>query len=362
MWKAIKIILLVLCMTASAVVGAYAGRITVTVEKADEWMHVDVDTDFDDIDLGDIKVKSDNDIINILLIGNDEREESSMGTVGGLSDVMIIGTLDLKHKRLKLSSLLRDCYVDIPGYGSNKLNAAYPLGGGKDGGVKLLYQTIAYNFGIKLDGYVEVGFDAFVKVVNDVGGVDIELSESEAEYLNTTNYISKKKYRNVKPGWNHMNGYQALGYCRIRKGCTTIDGQTDDYARTFRQRTTISAGFKQLKQMPMSKWLKVVEDVSKEIRTDLKIKEITGYLSDVVAMGTTEIDTLQIPLQNHFYGEMTSNAGSALIMNTMQDNASGLHEFIFDYNGKGEFKYSEVPSVSVGAYNSAYTDTTGTTQ
>ena len=93
-----------------------------------------------------------------------------------------------KTKELKLTSLMRDMYVEIPGHGHNKLNAAYAFGG-----VELLYQTIAKNFGIKIDNYCVVDFSTFEKVINKVGGVEISLEEKEAKYLNTTNYISKKK-------------------------------------------------------------------------------------------------------------------------------------------------------------------------
>ena len=81
---------------------------------------------------------------------------------------------------------------------------------------KLLYQTIAKNFGIKIDNYCVVDFSTFEKVINKVGGVEISLEEKEAKYLNTTNYISKKKYRNVKVVKQTLNGNQALGYARVR--------------------------------------------------------------------------------------------------------------------------------------------------
>ena len=149
----------------------------------------------------------------------------------------------MKHGTLKLTSLMRDMVVDIPDNGENKLNAANSFGG-----IQMLYKTIAQNFNVELDGYVEVGFTAFEKIVNSVGGINLELTESEANYLNTTNYISKKKYRNVKVGKQKLNGNQALGYCRIRKGgVTTITGLRDDYGRTWRQRTVIKAVFDKVK-------------------------------------------------------------------------------------------------------------------
>ena len=90
---------------------------------------------------------------------------------------------------------MRDLYVEIPGHGYNKLNAANSFGG-----IELLYKTIAKNFNIELDGYVEIGFKAFQDIVDAVGGVEVELTESEVSYLNSTNYIRNKKYRDVKAG------------------------------------------------------------------------------------------------------------------------------------------------------------------
>ena len=96
--------------------------------------------------------------------------------------------LKRKDKTLKLTSLLRDSYVEIPGYKANKLNSAY-----SKGGVDLLIETIEKNYKIHIDGYASVNFEAFEKLVDMLGGVTIELGKEEAAYLNKTNYISKKK-------------------------------------------------------------------------------------------------------------------------------------------------------------------------
>ena len=116
----------------------------------------------------------------------------------------------------------------------------------------MLYKTIATNFNIELDGYVEVGFAAFTKIIDKVGGIELELTESEASYLNSTNYIRNKKSRNVKVGKQTLNGAQALGYCRIRKGgVTTINGLRDDYGRTWRPAHGRSdAVFNKIKKLP----------------------------------------------------------------------------------------------------------------
>lgn len=330
MWKRI---LLFAAMAASATLGFFAAKAQVTFEGSLNQIERTYETVLSDMDLKGIKVRSDTNIVNILLIGNDFREENGY-SAAGLTDTMMIATLDNKHKALKLTSLMRDILVEIPGYGSNKLNSAYSIGG-----VELLYQTIAQNFGIQLDGYVEVSFEAFEKVVNDVGGVEVELTESEANYLNTTNYISKKKYRNVKVGKNKLNGNQALGYCRIRKTVYTPDGLTDDYGRTWRQRTVISGIFDRVKKLPMSSWVDIANNVlGGYVTTDLTNKSIKNYIKSVMFMGTTEIHQLQIPVDGYYSGSRLDGVGSCLTIDK-EAQSQALNQFIFDYNGKEEFQY-----------------------
>lgn len=339
MWK--KIVLGIL-MVVSALAGFLAAKAQVTFYDSLNHVNRDYDTVLENVDLSGIKVNSDDDIVNILIIGNDYRKEENYNAAG-LTDTMIIATMDLKHGTLKTASLMRDCYVEIPGYGYNKLNSANSFGG-----IELLYKTIATNFNIELDGYVEIGFSAFTEVIDAVGGVELELTESEAEYLNTTNYIRNKKYRNVKVGKQTLNGAQALGYCRIRKKGTTINGLRDDYGRTWRQRTVINAVFDKVKSLPMTEWLSIANKVLKHVTTDLSNEKIIAYITDVVMMGTTEIHQLQIPLNGYYRGSSDGefSVGSCLVMTdgvnstlTTSANAEALNSFIFDYNGKEPFTY-----------------------
>lgn len=340
MWKKIVFGLL---LVISAVAGFFVAKGQVMLYHTLDNIDREYDTALENVDLKGIKVNSDDDIVNILIVGNDKRNDKAYSTDVGLTDTMIIATMDLKHKTLKMTSLMRDCYVEIPGHGMMKLNAAYPLGG-----IELLYRTIAQNFSVELDGYFEVDFNAFVDVVDAVGGVELELTESEASYLRTTNYIRKKKYRNVKAGKHTLNGHQALGYCRIRKGgVTTVNGLRDDYGRTWRQRTVISAIFSKVKSLPMTDWIDIANKVLKNLKTDLSNDKIIGYMTDVITLGTTEIHQLQIPVNGYYRGsEGEFSVGSCLVMtdgvnsawNTAA-NKEALYQFIFKYNGKGVFQY-----------------------
>lgn len=340
MWK--KVVMGIL-LAISVLAGFFVAKAQVIFNNSLNQVNRDYDTALANVDLSGIKVNSDDQIVNILLIGNDYREEKGYGA-SGLTDTMIIATMDMKHGTLKLTSLMRDLVVEIPGHGKNKLNAANSFGG-----VELLYKTIATNFNIELDGYVEVGFSAFTKIVDKVGGVEAELTESEASYLNSTNYIRKKSSRNVKVGKQTLDGAQALGYCRIRKGgVTTITGLRDDYGRTWRQRTIINAVFNKVKKMPMSDWLDIANSVLKKVTTDLTNEQITDYMKDVVGMGTTTVYQLQIPVQGYFRSGQNGefSCGSCIVMTSggsawdTSANAEALNQFVFDYDGKGDFEYS----------------------
>ncbi len=320
----LKKVLFVLAILLSAAGGCYAGKMASSLDL----MNRDTGKTISDVDLGDIQVTSDTDIINILLIGSDTRAELG-SEQWGRSDTVMIATMDNKHKMLKLTSLMRDMEVEIPGYGIQKFNSAYAYGG-----PELLYKTIATNFGVSLDGYATVDFEAFKDIVNEVGGVDIELGETEANYLNTTNYIRKKKYRNVSPGWNTLNGDQALGYCRVRK-VPNVNGTNNDQGRTERQRMVMAAIFDKVKTMPMSKWMKILDVVLPNITTDVSNSQIVGYATNVVTMGTTEITPYRIPVEGYYDGRSMHGNGSVLNLN-MEANKNFLQTFIYDYDGKSD--------------------------
>jgi len=348
MWKKI---LLGLLLIVSAVAGFGVAKVECTMKHTLAQVKRDEDSALSKVDLSGIEVESDDEIVNILLIGDDYRKEKNY-YADGLTDVMMIATMDKKHNSLKLTSLMRDTLVEITGSGElNKLNSA-----AGHGGVKNLYKTIAKNFNVKLDGYVQVGFKAFTDAVDAIGGVEAELTDSEVEYLNKTNYIRKKKARNVKVGKQVLNGAQALGYCRIRKGIDIIgrpvvaaNGQIDDYGRTWRQRTVISNTFDRMKELPLNGWIEVANKVLGNVKTDLDDDTIIAYIKDIVTMGTMDVSQLQIPRDGYFWEapkEVYPQAKSCLVPtngenNTfdVSENAKILRQFIFQYDGKGEFMY-----------------------
>ena len=261
-------------------------------------------------------------VINILLIGEESIHD---GDGNGRSDSMMIATINCEQKTLKLTSLMRDIYVDIPGYSKNKLNAAFHNGGGF-----LAVDTIEQNFNVDLAGYVRVDFEAFETIVDKLGGVEIELTSSEAYYLNRTNYISDPSSRNVREGTQVLNGSQALGYCRVRYQ-TASDGEHDDFGRTYRQRTVLKAIFDKYKSKNPVEMVSIGTDLLPYVTTNLTKSQLVSYLTTAASFGTMELETLRIPVDNSHYGDK-DYCGSVrryVLKIDFDVNNAALQEFIY---------------------------------
>lgn len=261
------------------------------------------------------------------------------------TDAIMLVSINTKDNTIKMTSLLRDTYVNIPGWDKNKLNSAYAKGahGAETGaeararGAALLAKTIEQTYDIKISGYASVNFSSFEKIVDRLGGLDIELGEKEAKYLNTTNYISNPEYRNVVPGWNHLNGNQVMGYVRVRKE-ETLGGSNNDYGRTVRQRRVISAIVSKYKSTKLTDLFSLTKDLIGYVNTNLTEKQIQDALAMIVNNGIYTTKSFRVP-----YGETFSDSGEAgiyngskyvtwtLVMNEeqLQDNIKALHRFIF---------------------------------
>lgn len=256
-------------------------------------------------------------VSNILLIG----EENVYNDTRGRTDSMMILSINTKTKTLKLVSLMRDSYVQIPGYQDNRLNTAYALGG-----VPLLKETIINNFGIQIDNTALVNFETFENIIDILGGVDIEITEEECEYLNISNYISEEENRVLVPGINHFNGNQALGYSRIRY-VTSINGESSDFGRTNRHRTLLNALYKEYKSSDIKTLLKLMNEVLPYITTDISNIEAVNYLTAVITMLPNEIETLRIPIDGGY--EPVSIRKMAVLQLDMEKNREALQTFLY---------------------------------
>jgi LCP family protein required for cell wall assembly len=270
---------------------------------------------------GGTSAKTNPEIVNILLIGIEEIEGDQN------TDSMIIATMNTKDHTLKLTSLMRDLYVDIPGHDNGRLNSAYARGG-----IETLFETIKTNFGVSLDGYCMVNFKAFEQIVDLVGGVKVTLTEEEAHYLNTTNYISKKSNRNVVPGTQTLNGNQALGYCRVRHVSTATE--SNDFGRTQRQRIVLQAIYDKLRSKNLFQQIFILNDILKtvKIKTDVTQKEFINYLEAASTIKIKELATLRIPSDGNYKNKSVkvgSHNASVLVPKDWDAMRQEIHDFIY---------------------------------
>ena len=290
----------------------------------------------DDIQLDSaVGKEKDNDVINILLAG-----EEAIGDDRGRTDSIMIATLNMKDNAVRLTSIMRDSYVQIPGYSDNKINAAY-----HNGGIKLLKETIKVNFGIEVDGYVLVQFDSFENVIDALGGIDIELSEREVSYLNRTNYISDYTNHNLSVGMNHLNGNQALGYARVRyveKGL-----YSGDFARTLRHRTVMKAIFDKYKEKSILELVQMVPELLPLVTTDLTKTQCVEYLGKFVQVRgeNPELEMLNVPVEGAY--RLAGVRGmSVVLLDDLATNVKAMQEFM--YGGKEKEEKGKKSTLTVG--------------
>lgn len=263
---------------------------------------------------GDL-VGEDDHIINILLIGQDRRN----GQGRQRSDSMILCTFNTQKKTLTLTSFLRDTYVQIPGYKANRLNVPYMIGG-----MELLDKTLEQNFGVQVDGNVEVDFNQFMDIIDLLGGVDIELTQKEADYLNRRGNwgVDDDKSWTLTKGVNHLTGSQALAYSRIRY----LDS---DFGRTNRQRNVLNALIKAYKDLPVSQMLSVLYEILPMITTDMTNSEIVNYAIELFPMlSSCTITSQHIPADGAYTSQRVN--GMAVLVPDLAKCQQILAESIGD--------------------------------
>lgn len=218
-------------------------------------------------------------VINILLIGQD----ATSGNYRARSDSMILVTFNTKAKTVTFTSFMRDSYVQIPGYSPNKLNHAYQYGG-----MSLLCETLLVNFGVEIDGAVEINFSSFKSIIDMLGGVEISLNDKEVRYMNhLTNW-------NLKVGTNRLTGEQALVYARLRE----IDS---DYQRSERQRTVLMALVNAYKNQPIGTMLGLLDDIMPLLSTNMTNQQMRDYSLKVVTMlSSARYNSQRLPADGTF--------------------------------------------------------------
>ena len=267
---------------------------------------------------------SSSDVTNILFIGADKEKGGA-----SRSDSIMIISVNKSAGKVIVTSILRDTHVDIPGECEAKINSAYAWGG-----ANLLIQTIEQNFNIKIDGYAVVNFNMFTELVDGLGGIDIEVTEDEADYINYRhNYKTETKPDHFESGESvHLNGYQALWYARIRK----LDS---DFMRTYRQRKVIAAIAENVKTELVTGnifgLISTAKDVAPNIETSLSKSEFTSLILSMlscVSKSGLEMDKLlvsqQLPFEDTWWYESKWDGSSIAI--SLSENRELLYNSIYE--------------------------------
>lgn len=242
----------------------------------------------------------DSNVYNILLLGVDAQSNLLERT-----DAMILVSINKSTKEIYLTSFLRDIYLHIPDYGSQRLNAANVVGG-----PTRTMETIEQNFGISINNYAAVNFDTFSAVIDILGGVDIYLSAAEASTIGVGS----------SEGSYHLDGKNALYYCRIRK----LDS---DFGRSGRQRKVLESLWTSLKDSSLSDATNLLYEVLPQVTTDLSQSDCLSLLAIATQILDYDLVSNYIPAEGTYQLSMVN--GMSVIVVDMEENSAILKTTIY---------------------------------
>lgn len=253
---------------------------------------------------------------NILLLGVDEQEKAS--------DAIMVLTIDKTAKKLKLTSLMRDTYVDYGKDKITKLNYAYHYGG-----EQLSVKTVNEQFKLDITDYIKVDFNGLVHIIDQIGGIDVDVKPEEVKYVNSyaknISEILKTPYTPIsKSGPQILNGQQATAYCRIRYV------GNNDYQRTERQRTTLTKIMDKLIKSPVSDYPTILNKLAPYASTSLNTLEIVNLASAFAGYAKDGIEQSRCP-----YDGLREDAMIDKIYYmkwNKEGNVKKLHQFIYGDN------------------------------
>jgi LCP family protein required for cell wall assembly len=257
----------------------------------------------------------DDSVLNILLFGADVRP----GKNGyGNSDTMILLSIDNKHQKLKLTSFMRDTWVHIPGLNKDdRINAAYA-----SGGPKLAIETVERNFGVDIDRYAVVDFTTFPQVIDILGGIDIDITDDEADYFNDIYHTSM-----FSAGPLHMDGELALQYARARH----LKG--DDFGRTQRQRNVIMTTVEKFKDTrDVGTLANLLVQLLPNVTTNITINEMGALANNALKYLNYPMEQLRIPSDGNYSNAKIQDGKwlkYVLTIDNMEQARKDIQDFIY---------------------------------
>ncbi|EJT6172150.1 LCP family protein [Clostridium perfringens] len=264
----------------------------------------------DNLSIDEKQVKEEKHIKNIALFGIDAPKGKA-----GRSDAIMILTLDEEHKVMKLTSIMRDSYVDIPGHGDDKITHAYAFGG-----PELAMKTLNENFKVNVEDFMAVNFTSLPEIIDKLGGVKINIIPEEIHHIPGI----------TSPGEQVLNGEQALAYSRIRYATG------GDYKRTERQRVVLEAVFEKLKATPTKEYPSLIDDFLPYIETNMSSMDMIKLATDAAPLVKENLETARFPLDGYCDGKMIN--GVWYLVYDRQATLNQIQEYIYDNKNLDSFK------------------------
>ena len=244
------------------------------------------------------------DIINVLVVG----QASRAGEEANMADTTMLVSLNTYTKEVTVFSILRDSFVKLPDYKGHQCgrakftvcyNLGYQWGDGTAGAMEMTNICLRDNFGIEVDYNIEVSFDGFIRMIDYLDGVDIELTQAEADYLNKdTLYVQ----RHIEPGMQRLQGMEALSYARMRKA----EGDSDsDIKRTERQRKVVASLLEKFRYMSLSELNGWIDELLPMVTTTMTASDVTKLAAKVLPMVIDlKMTGHTIPMEGTGWGDM----------------------------------------------------------
>ncbi len=258
-------------------------------------------------------------VINIALFGIDTGREKYEAAH---ADAIMILSIDKENKSLKLSSLMRDLYVDVEGYRKTRLNTAYTVGG-----PQLMIDTINKSFDLDVEDYITVDFKGLSSIIDALGGIELEIEDKEIKeinkYMKEVAQIKKEEPTPLtEPGLQQLNGNQAVAFARIRK---VGDG---DFERAERQNLVMKAVFARLQEMDAIKYPVIAAKLYPHVKTSLGVTDILAMSTEVLRMGVKSLQWSRFPLDGYWENAIINDAW--YLETDLDITGKHIREFIYE--------------------------------
>lgn len=303
----LRIVIIVLVVLLLAIVGLCVAIVwQITGSGVDVVDPSEVDPTAEEVQIAK-EDQIDNDVYNVLLVGTDSRDPNADM---GRSDSMMLVSFNKNEGKSSVISFLRDTLVDIDGYGKSRLGHTYAYGG-----VGLTINTLNQQFGLDIQNYVTINFENLVNIIDELGGIEVTLTEEEAEYYR------QNGMPDIQAGPVTLTGSQALAHARNR----TLDS---DFGRTRRQRSVMYGIYRKvLEQRDPSTLMPLITYCMTQVKTNMSVTDIYNMATDVLSVDNLKTQQAAVP-QEGTYNSITYE-GMAVLEIDMEANKQYINELLY---------------------------------